>query len=102
MDIFKNEIDGNCSILEKGVPEGLVDVLLSTISLTCILLFSVERLRACPECLKLIDCFSLTHLQRYGATLEGITQILSEQLVNATITKYVLSNYMGNVIFAIR
>ena len=75
--------------MAEGDPRGLKYVILSTVTLARILLFFLGKSTPWKKCLKLINCFSLTHLQRRGTTSEEIKQIFSEQLLAETSIKYV-------------
>ena len=72
MNIYRDGIDENYSILTKGCQDRLEYVLLSTITVTLILDIFVEIHNQSEAFRKIIDCFSLTRLFSCGSTLDVV------------------------------
>ena len=86
MSIFKNRIDDNYNLVAKGgQTEQLVHVLLSSITMASILVFSYSSRIPWKEYLKLIESFSLTSLFQSGVNLHHLRDILSKHLHEPTI-----------------
>jgi len=80
--IFRQNIEENHKLLEKGDQNELPNVLLSSITFACILVYVCGQAIPWKECLKLIETFSLVRLRNSGATLKAIAELLSKHVHN--------------------
>jgi len=82
MSIFRQNIEENHKLLEKGDENELLNVLLSSITFACILVYFCGQEIPLKECLKLIKTFSLVRLRKSGATLQAMAELLRKHVHN--------------------
>jgi len=82
INIFKQKIEENHKLLEKGDQNELRNVLLSSITFACILVYLCGQSIPWKECVKLIETFSLVRLRNSGATLKAIEELLCKHVHN--------------------
>ena len=83
ISIFKQKIEENHKLMEKGDENVLRNVLLSSITFACTLNYFCGQAIPWNECLKLIKSFSLVRLRNSGVTVKDIVGLLSKHVYNS-------------------